>query len=154
MTKVNRDKPHADESDCLEYAPIFRDIAAEPGSRKSLAVVKQWIKFCDRNHSLCGVADPPLLPRLIIEVGSGHSPVLRLRERNYDRLVHAHYVALSHCWGRRQMYTTTSSSLADILDQILWAGLPKTFRDAVIVTRSLGVRYLWIDSICIIQDSR
>lgn len=52
------------------------------------------------------------------------------------------------------MYTTTSSSLVDRLDQILWADLPKTFRDAVIVTRSLGVRYLWIDSICIIQDSR
>lgn len=49
-------------------------------------------------------------------------------------------------------FTTTSSSLAGRFQGIRLAELPKTFRDAVIITRTLGVRYLWIDSLCIIQD--
>lgn len=35
---------------------------------------------------------------------------------------------------------------------IPWFELPKTFQEAIALTRKLGVRYLWIDSLCIIQD--
>ena len=40
-----------------------------------------------------------------------------------------------------------------MMEQIVFAELPKTFRDAIIVSRRLGVRYIWIDSLCIIQKS-
>jgi uncharacterized Fe-S radical SAM superfamily protein PflX len=39
-------------------------------------------------------------------------------------------------------------------DSIGWGNLPRTFQDAVTVTRELGVRFLWIDSICIIQPHK
>ena len=65
------------------------------------------------------------------------------------------YTALSHCWGIPSLkpIKTTSSNLEAHINGIDFADLPPSFRDAVTVTKSLGIRYLWIDSLCIIQDS-
>jgi hypothetical protein len=65
----------------------------------------------------------------------------------------AQYVALSHCWGGAQLLATTTVTLGKRKEGIPMASLPKTFYDAVITTRKLGFDYLWIDSLCIIQDS-
>jgi hypothetical protein len=64
------------------------------------------------------------------------------------------YVALSHCWGQAAPgpLTTTRRNLAQHLQRIPFMNLPLTFKDAVEVTRRLGLRYLWIDSLCIVQD--
>lgn len=65
------------------------------------------------------------------------------------------WVTLSHCWGGSSPLTTNAKTLPE------WTGsgiplslLPPTFRDAVVITRRLGYRHLWIDSLCIVQDSR
>ena len=65
-----------------------------------------------------------------------------------------HYICLSHCWGAFQPLKTTKETLPKFKDNIPWDELPKTFQDAVNVTRWLGLRYLWIDSLCIIQDDQ
>ncbi|KAM3084779.1 hypothetical protein ACMFMG_003233 [Clarireedia jacksonii] len=65
------------------------------------------------------------------------------------------YIALSHRWGDpylHKAYCTYRSTLEELKAKIDFTTLPKTFQDAVLVTRKLGVRYLWIDSICIIQE--
>ncbi|KAI6779924.1 uncharacterized protein J7T54_000224 [Emericellopsis cladophorae] len=62
------------------------------------------------------------------------------------------YIALSHCWGDVRACTTTSDNLASRLSEIKWDDLAKTFQDAVTLTRQIGLRYLWIDSLCIVQD--
>ena len=67
---------------------------------------------------------------------------------------HAPYIALSHCWGRSQPLRLLRSSYDEFQHTIIYKTLPRTFQDAVTATRALGVRYLWIDSLCIIQDSK
>jgi heterokaryon incompatibility protein (HET) len=64
------------------------------------------------------------------------------------------YFTLSHCWGTGQTRTTTQSTLAGHRQGLPVLDLPKTYSDAVKATQRLGVRYLWIDSLCIIQDSQ
>ena len=64
----------------------------------------------------------------------------------------AQYTALSHCWGTLQLLTTTRATVEQRMRGIEWSSLPKTFQDAIHITHSLGIRYLWIDSLCIIQD--
>ena len=64
------------------------------------------------------------------------------------------YVTLSHCWGHASFMKLTSSNLNDLREGFSIHQLPRTFRDAIIITQRLGVRYLWIDSLCIIQDSK
>ncbi|KAH0431014.1 hypothetical protein CcaCcLH18_07428 [Colletotrichum camelliae] len=65
------------------------------------------------------------------------------------------YVALSHCWGKlekHQRFCLYKDNINELQRSIEFERLPQNFKDAVIVTRGLGIRYLWIDSICIIQD--
>lgn len=64
------------------------------------------------------------------------------------------WVSLSHRWGRDEFLTTTTKNLKKHLQSIAWHELPRRFQDAIILTRKLGFRYLWIDSLCIIQDSK
>ncbi|TVY46889.1 hypothetical protein LOCC1_G002188 [Lachnellula occidentalis] len=63
------------------------------------------------------------------------------------------WVALSHCWGHTARYVTETTTLQQRTNGIALSELPKTFLDAVMITQRLGYRYLWIDSLCIIQDS-
>jgi len=67
------------------------------------------------------------------------------------------YITLSYCWGPNEVpIKLLESNLNQFSAQLPWADMPSTFRDAVTVVRnlheSLGVRYLWIDALCIIQD--
>ncbi|KAH3906291.1 hypothetical protein HBH56_206310 [Parastagonospora nodorum] len=64
----------------------------------------------------------------------------------------AQFVALSHCWGKSRPLTLTKSNLAALAQGIAVASLPKTFQDAIDVTKKFGHRYIWIDSLCIVQD--
>lgn len=63
------------------------------------------------------------------------------------------YTTLSYCWGGSQRLKLASSNVADLERGFPLEDLPKTIREAVQVTREMGVRYLWVDSICIMQDS-
>ena len=63
------------------------------------------------------------------------------------------YLTLSYCWGiGRSIPRTTVKSLKAHKENIAWSALPKTFQEAVLFTKKLGVQYLWIDSLCVIQD--
>ena len=63
------------------------------------------------------------------------------------------YVALSHCWGQSPIIVLTKDNLNQFKDGIAISDLPKRFREAILIARDwLGMRYLWIDSMCILQD--
>ena len=64
------------------------------------------------------------------------------------------YTALSHCWGKMQIIRTTKATIENMKQGIPWAALSKTFQDAITLTRKLGVQYIWIDSLCIVQDDK
>jgi hypothetical protein len=65
----------------------------------------------------------------------------------------APYACLSHCWGKSPLLKTTATTLNEFQTRIPWENLPATFQDAIHFTHQLGVKYIWIDSLCIIQDS-
>ncbi|KAH7303524.1 heterokaryon incompatibility protein-domain-containing protein [Stachybotrys elegans] len=92
------------------------------------------------------------MPTRVIDVGAPNgSEEPRLYITGGSR---GSYVALSYCWGNSQSLTTTKESIHSRIQQIPMTTLPKTLQDAVTVTRKLRIRYLWIDALCIIQDSR
>ncbi|KNG88895.1 hypothetical protein ANOM_002616 [Aspergillus nomiae NRRL 13137] len=66
------------------------------------------------------------------------------------------YMTLSHCWGKRLGINaiTTRYNLLSRMEKIKLDDLPANFWDAISITRRLGIRYLWIDALCIIQDSQ
>jgi hypothetical protein len=64
----------------------------------------------------------------------------------------AFYATLSHCWGTVSVIRTTKETLAQRMSGIDWESLPRTFQDAITIVRALRIRFIWIDSLCIIQD--
>ncbi len=67
------------------------------------------------------------------------------------------YVALSHCWGKLsevERFCAFNRNIIQLKESVDFNALPKTFRDAVTVARGIGANYLWIDSLCILQDNK
>jgi hypothetical protein len=63
------------------------------------------------------------------------------------------YITLSHCWGSSKTIETRKKTLPKMKHSIPWSTLPRTFQDAIAIAQELSIRYLWIDSLCIIQDN-
>lgn len=95
------------------------------------------------------------LPTRVLDVGDFTAGRIRLR---HSADLHpespTRYIALSHCWGRIEMLKLLSDDIDSYMDGIEIAQLPKTFREAIEVTFRLGIEYIWIDSLCIIQDDK
>ncbi|KAL0938039.1 heterokaryon incompatibility protein [Colletotrichum truncatum] len=115
-----------------------------------LGLLQKWVSDCDENHPGChrGLNQ---LPTRVVDVGAdeGRDPRLIETFGRFDR-----YMTLSHCWGTHPIIRTTTDTISDHFKTLPLSKLPKTFRDAILVTRAVGIQYLWIDSLCIIQDSK
>ncbi|KAI0116002.1 HET-domain-containing protein [Hypoxylon sp. NC0597] len=112
---------------------------------------RRQLSICYQYHRRCRIHGVPFLPTRLISIAGGNDD-LKLID-NFEVPPGGRYVALSHCWGKRLPECITTR--ANILDQkrnIPWSSLPKSFQESVIFTRRLGIDYLWIDSICIIQQ--
>jgi hypothetical protein len=114
------------------------------------ALWRSWVNRCVKTHEPCKPLDSKrYTPTRLIDMRSGTAKLRLVESYNGS----PEYVALSHCWGGSLPLRTTSANLDDHLDTIPWESMPATFRDAVKVTLALGYRFLWIDCLCIIQDS-
>ena len=91
-----------------------------------------------------------MLPTRVLDVGATNDPS-QLRLLTTQGLS-GQYIALSHCWGLNRHIVTNLNNLELHERRIPYESLPKTFQDAVVITRSVGIRYIWIDSLCIVQD--
>jgi hypothetical protein len=134
--------------DPLQSVYAGRPVEEDPTSPKTTAIVMKWMKQCNE-HPNCTAELPPL-PARVIDVGDevkGYH--MKLIETKGET---GRYISLSHCWGKVKQFTTTKASFANHQINIDYDHLPKSFRDAIDITRLLGVRYIWIDSICICQD--
>ena len=89
------------------------------------------------------------MPSRLIYVGEADHDVCRLVQPSEIQ----RSMTLSHCWGQGPTLKLTVDALEEFMKQIPVNELPQTYLDAIMVTRHLGVEYLWIDSLCIVQDS-
>lgn len=105
---------------------------------------------CEKKHPDCKYYRPSILPDRVLFVGKGTDPYL-VEPPNGTK---EDYIALSHRWGGKVSLQLKTATLDDFKKGIPLSRFPKTFKDAISVCRSLGIKYIWIDSICIIQDSK
>lgn len=121
-------------------------------SEISLQRIDDWIKGCISTHELCSGVKTKLPDRVleITTVPNGDALQVRLVE---NVGIEAPYVCLSHRWGpSTPSCRTLKSNLAEQKKGIDWNWLLETFQDAAMVTVRLGLKYIWIDSLCIVQD--
>lgn len=102
----------------------------------------------------CRRLTPAVKPSRLLQV-ENNSGMVRLRLRDAGELAEdVIYTILSHCWGRGLPLKLSMDYYASFKVMISFADLPQTFQEAVYVTMYLGVSYIWIDALCIIQDSK
>ncbi|KAE8449665.1 hypothetical protein EG329_007995 [Mollisiaceae sp. DMI_Dod_QoI] len=117
-----------------------------PSTQDSLSLCKQWLRACN-SRSKCNLPSPSFLPtRLVFVRGAPRVQVF------HDWKGVEKYATLSHCWGNQRFLTLTEGNLHELQEKIPPEALSKTFLDAIFVCRELGIDYIWIDSLCIIQD--
>jgi hypothetical protein len=148
-------------------------LISDPGSAEFFNTIRRWIEECTRKHAPCIRAflssrhhvsllprlsnwqvmsllhEKPPLPARVLDVGRSGNDTVCLIETQGER---ADYITLSHCWGSVQPLKTTTATLQSRKHGIEWSMLPKTFQDVITITRGLGIKYIWIDSLCILQD--
>lgn len=114
----------------------------------------QCMSECRDHHRACNVRDENRrLPTRLIDVGTGASASPRLViSETLPMYPQIEYIALSHKWGAERFTVLSSDNFEAFQMYIPLDELPKTFRDAIHCARQFNIRYLWIDSLCILQD--
>jgi hypothetical protein len=146
------------------WAPFgaAKDVPSEISASRCSSIVLDWISNCQKNHKACAVSrcqwtDPPSR-MLDVGLSADASKVRLISTQNSDCVgwgtssAASPYATLSHCWGSVTVLQTTKESLSQRMAGIDWERLPKTFQDAIKIVRALQIRFIWIDSLCIIQD--
>ena len=121
-----------------------------------LELASSWLRHCKKKHK-CQAAKPlsTALPTRLMDLRQSKidkTKIVLCYTAQLDQ--QPSYVTLSHCWGEGKPLKLNKDNEPSMLESLTLSQLPLTFRDAVHVTRQLGFRYLWIDSLCIIQDSQ
>ncbi|EXK86059.1 hypothetical protein FOQG_10108 [Fusarium oxysporum f. sp. raphani 54005] len=124
-------------------------ISCSTESATSRNLVQKWHRDCLEKHQACK-SSKAWVPTRLVKIYDTHFRVIRNVDHDSEPYS---YVALSHCWGRANILKLTAATKNDLFQDTPISRLPKTFRDAITVCRWLGYSYLWIDSLCIIQDS-
>lgn len=122
-------------------------ISGDTASARANQLALEWLSKCLLDHEPCKISGLRELPTRVLDLQSfERSNDIRLYESNGEA---APYCTLSHCWGTVPVIKLTRNVLNRYKERIQFDWLPRTFQDAVTFTRSLSVRYLWIDSLCI-----
>jgi hypothetical protein len=119
-------------------------------------ILRQWLHDCDFNHPRCD-RDPDVhgpaqteLPTRLVEIGAQSSSTIRVVHPKEA----VQYAAVSYRWGNVSQYLnyqTTRETIAEKEKGIALASLPALLQNAIEVAREIGMRYIWIDALCIVQ---
>lgn len=161
----------ADELGNSNPSPRADDVGSPPGlkstnnstgSDETLALARCWLDRCIKTHENCEKrsSSTQRIPRRLLDVtqvvdkSSGVVHLIDSAERSSHGSEILQYVTLSHRWSPIYNCFTYASNIYEHETRgIEMARLPKTFAEACVTAKKLGLTYLWIDSLCIIQDS-
>lgn len=110
-----------------------------------------WIHECLHVHQTCPNDTTASLPSRVVDVGApddSEDPRLYISKGEKSS-----YAALSYCWGEPQLMYLTTSNVDSLTQGTDMSKLPQTIQDAIKSVRRLGLRFLWVDTLCIMHDS-
>ena len=136
-----------------------RRVARHPDPEAVVELLKRWIeRSSKRQQKYPNENQPQKFPKRLIDVSKGDGSIVYLTDfsqisvQNFNPK--GYYICLSHRWdSTTALHTTTTANFSTRLRGIPTNNLPQTFADAIYLTRALGLKYIWIDSYCILQDS-
>ncbi|KAI1655701.1 HET-domain-containing protein [Daldinia decipiens] len=129
------------------------DVLEDSSTQEAFDRAAGWLSHCMEFDEPCNPPDKNFAPRRLLNVRHRDQigePFL------FEPKEPTAYACLSYCWGTDigDVLRTTTSNINDHYKEVPLGSMPKSLRDAVMVCRGLNILYLWVDSICIIQDDR
>jgi Heterokaryon incompatibility protein (HET) len=109
-----------------------------------------WFLGKDRRYRADHNSFAPILPKRMIKLGA-KAKKANLVETTTN--VTVPYAALSYCWGEGATFMTDKDTRKDYMEDIPMEELPQTIKDAFCLTKELGLDYIWVDAICIVQGN-
>ncbi|KAK5164829.1 uncharacterized protein LTR77_009493 [Saxophila tyrrhenica] len=137
-----------------------RVVAVDPASGTCIDTIKKWLSSCQLEHPWCSphkdfdgrrICRTAYTPKRLLFLGKQNEDI-RLVHRDALAMTNPEYAALSYCWGQVKKLTTTTQNLSQLQDSVSFLELIKTCQDTATLVRRLGIGYLWVDSLCIVQD--
>ncbi|KAJ4112959.1 hypothetical protein NW760_004784 [Fusarium oxysporum] len=128
-------------------------------SKASLSRMKELVVLSEKEQPY-KLVKAPYLPTRVLDLEASFNSGLRLTITKNNLTIpqldsyQKRYAALSYCWGSNPattQLTTTKETLGTRLSSIPMETVPQTVADSIQVCRALGIRYLWVDALCIIQ---
>ncbi|KAF2662547.1 hypothetical protein K491DRAFT_686426 [Lophiostoma macrostomum CBS 122681] len=161
-------KLHSVPNDELESAEFIatEDAHAElKGGRESphqhepspFSCVKAWVQDCSEQHEACRPQSsaPRTLPTRLVDIGPDHAYGKSVRVINSSDLKSSsddiHYVAISHVWGASDV-KLCSDNIGMLQKQLPRELLSRSIIQAIDAAKRAGYRYIWVDSLCVVQD--
>ncbi|KPM41471.1 hypothetical protein AK830_g5097 [Neonectria ditissima] len=139
----------ASDSSLINMEPL----ASSDQSNTVWEGIKWWLSECTSEHDECrSHRDKSWKPSRLLHLGTPSQPMEIKLVEGKSTPDTAEYLTLSHCWGTVTPLRLTTDTIETFQSSIPIDNLPKTFLDACKTTRGLGYEYLWIDSLCIVQD--
>ncbi|KAJ4110290.1 hypothetical protein NW768_012050 [Fusarium equiseti] len=117
-----------------------------------IKLIRKFLERCIRAHPVCKFEGKCEMPTRVIDIGNeGDRPRLVVTGPDMDEK----YIALSYCWGpATDTFTLNHHTMTEMLNGIDESRLVAAHRDTIAISRQLGVRYIWIDALCIIQGDK
>ncbi|KAH7380281.1 heterokaryon incompatibility protein-domain-containing protein [Phaeosphaeria sp. MPI-PUGE-AT-0046c] len=121
-----------------------------------MSLARAWLRRCREQHTCqteCRSTIKGIYPTRLLHIRRSRSGSMKISLQYPHVLpVEVEYLTLSHMWGNQKFLKLTTQNHDDFLESVPLSALSQTFRDALNVTTELGFQYLWIDSLCILQD--
>lgn len=122
---------------------------------QSLAQAKSWIQDCKHEHTKCDMIETnsKWYPTRLVDIGPPEmmGDICRLVNSG-DETIECPYMTLSHCWGDTKSLVLEKNNAVQLFEGVPSNDLPLLYSDAVFVAHVIGIRYLWIDTLCTIQE--
>ncbi|MCJ1377546.1 hypothetical protein MMC17_000641 [Xylographa soralifera] len=142
--------------DGLEYGDPYMYPLDHSGSLCAFKVLKIWLEECLQDHPMCARATHLRKPARLLDVKAskdkGKTVKLISTAEAITEGERLRYTALSYCWGPEPHFRTTKATFQERQNGIEIDDLPIVLADAVHITRTMNLQYVWIDALCIIQD--
>ncbi|WYZ36239.1 hypothetical protein EsH8_XI_000122 [Colletotrichum jinshuiense] len=123
-------------------------------SKASFVLLNEWLGFCDEEHTCVSSNSSPRLPKRLLVIENGLTPTVSIQDTIRMNPLTPYttfsYIRGSEISGALELCLENEGYFADGVD---FRKLPRSYQDAVIVTQNLGVKYIWIDALCILQDN-
>ncbi|KAM5371636.1 hypothetical protein ACJZ2D_007916 [Fusarium nematophilum] len=129
-----------------------QSLAQSTGSPETLSLARHWIRECATHHERCKkpVDEKAWYPTRLLSFDLHETSIVRLLETDQTTPV-GQYMTLTHRWGPIDHMVLTKDTYPQLLEGLPLSTLPQVFQDAISICRHLGISYIWIDSLCILQ---